>query len=157
MIAVYKYYVIITNLMINNKAISPIIATVLLITLAVVVGTLILKFGNEYLKQLSPPADCSQVNFEAGIYLESNGDLTLEVSNIGNIKIDSFTIKIKDENENTDLKEIPISVAPSESIRQIPQFTISENSDITIIPHIKNTQDKIVQCPEEFGKPIFIR
>ncbi len=137
-----------------NKAISSIIATVLLIALTIVTGTLILRFGNEYLKQLSPPADCSQVNFEAGIYEEIDETFSLEISNTGNKEIQSFIMEIKDTNQNIELKEIPISVVPSESKRQNLNFTISENLKIYLIPQVKNTQDKIVPCSTEVSKSI---
>ncbi len=139
----------------KNKGVSPIIATVLLITLTIIAGTILLNFGSDYLKQLSPPPDCSGVNFDAGIYRESNGNLNLEISNTGNAKIEAITIQIKDENENIELKEIPISVESSESKKQTIEFTISENSEIRIIPQVKNTQDKLVQCPD-FSKLILL-
>lgn len=138
----------------NIKAVSPMIATIILIAITVLTGTLIFKFGNDSLANLSPPADCSQVNFNAGIFQESDESLTFEVENVGDIKLESFIIQVKDEADNLNNYNLDLSVNPAESKKQTLDFTISENSEIKIIPEIKNTQDKIAQCSEEFGKLI---
>jgi flagellin-like protein len=136
----------------KKRGISPIMATVVLITITVLAGTLIFKFGNDSLKQLSPPADCSPVNFDAGIYQERDNTISFEIINTGNIKIESFILKVKDTLENIETHKINIPVEISESRKETLEFQIQENTIITIIPEIKNTQDKIVQCPEDFEK-----
>ena len=139
---------------IKNKGISPILATLILITITVLAGTLIFKFGNESLAQLSPPADCSELNFDAGLYQELDNKVSFEVSNTGNTNIESFILKVKDSSDNIETHEISLQVKPAESERQTLDFEISENAMVSVIPQIKNTQGKTFQCGEEFEKSV---
>ena len=135
-----------------KKAISPIIATVVLLTLVVVIAGMIYKSGNEFLTQLSPPAECSQVSFDAGIFQETDGTISLELTNNG-VKIDSLILEIiSEDTSQSDKKLISISAKPGESVRQSLNFEIPEDSKIKIIPQIKNAKDEISSCSDEFAK-----
>lgn len=138
----------------NLKGISPIIATVVLITLVVVIAGMIYKSGNEFLTQLSPPAECSQVSFDAGIFQETDGTISLELTNNG-VKIDSLILEIFSESlGQSDNQQVSILAKPGESVRQSLNFEIPKDSKIKIIPQIKNAKDEISSCTEEFSKVV---
>ena len=136
---------------INKKGLSPIIATVVLLTLVVVLAGMIYKSGNEFITQLSPPADCSSVSFDAGLFRELDNTISLELTNTGNVIIYSIVLQIS-SNENSDNSELPILLNLGESVKQKINLEITEESKIRIIPEIKNAKDEISSCPDEFGK-----
>ena len=140
----------------NKKGLSPLIATVVLITLVVVIAGIVYKSGTEFIAQLSPPADCTEVSFEAGIFQEIDGSKTIELTNKGEVKIESFALQIE-LNGNSDYTDLPISLGKAESIKQPLNLDITEDSQIKIIPQVKNAKGEIIKCSKEFGKLITIR
>jgi len=99
---------------IKNKGLSPLIATVVLITLVVVIAGIIYQSGNEFLAQLSPPADCTGISFDAGIFQEDDGSNNLELENKG-IKIESLILEITSESTGqSDNRELSLSANSGE-------------------------------------------
>lgn len=138
-----------------KKGISPIIASVILLTIVVVLAGIVYKFSNELLTSFSPPVNCKGVEFEAGIFQEADGKKTLEIRNKGNLNIEFSYLQIINEvTGNINNQEISISINSGDSNKQNLVFEIPIGSKIKIIPQIKNAENKIYSCPEEFSKLI---
>jgi|SRR3989338_1106969 len=140
-----------------KKGVSPIIATVILIAITVSIAFIIFSSANDFLTQLSPPADCTGVFFKAGIY-KSNSGYTLEVTNEGNKEIKGFNLIISDESiGESDLIEIPINVKFGQSASQeIEIKRILDEKNLFLIPIINNIQDSPVSCADAFAKKVNI-
>ncbi|MGV8142822.1 MAG: archaellin/type IV pilin N-terminal domain-containing protein [Candidatus Pacearchaeota archaeon] len=142
-------------MIINNKGISPIIATVVLLTLVVVLAGIIYKSGNEFIAQLSPPAECGNVYFDAGLFKETDGKIVLELENRGTTVIESIELEIISESTGqSDKQIIPISASPAQSVRYTIDFGISDGSTAKIIPQIKNAEGVVSPCPDELGQVV---
>ena len=130
-----------------RKGVSPIIATVLLITITIIIAFIIFSFGNEFITQLSPAPNCEGVVFEAGIYETAEG-YKLDVNNLGNENIEGFSLIIENEREGkTDLKSIPTYLKAGESTSEKINFEYNIlGKEVKIVPSIKNAQDKVVAC-----------
>ncbi len=136
----------------NNKAISPIIATVVLLTLVVVIAGIIYKSGTEFIGGLSPPAQCDEVSFDAGFFKEPDGSISVELTNQG-IRIESLSLEIISEsNGQSDNQIVFLSANPGESVKQQVNFEIPDGSKIKIIPQIYNAKGEVTSCPSESGK-----
>src|SRR3989338_5383987 len=79
-----------------KKGVSPVIAAVILLTLTTLLGFIIFSSSMSFITQLSPPADCPDVIFEAGLYQENN-KLFLEIDNIGNVNIAGAEILVDNQ------------------------------------------------------------
>ncbi len=136
----------------KNKGISPLIATVVLITLVVVIAGIVYKFGTDFVTQLSPPPDCKAVSVKAGIFEESDGTTIIEIENRG-VRIESLMLEIMSESSGqSDNKEVLISVNQGESVKQVLNFEISQGSTVRIIPKIKNAEGKVSSCSSDFSR-----
>lgn len=88
----------------NKRGISPIIATVLLISLAVIVSVIIFlwarNFVSERVEKFGQPIQysCENINFEAEAISRPEGGITAAVVNRGNVPIYAFEIKQKNVN-----------------------------------------------------------
>lgn len=85
----------------NKKGLSPAIATVLLISLALVLAALIFIWANSLLKEknqkFGEPIEnaCQKISFEAEMYQNSIGTMQLHVVNRGTVSIQNFDVKLK--------------------------------------------------------------
>ncbi len=128
-----------------KKGVSPVIATVILLTLTILLGAIILNSSMNFIADLSPPADCPEVVFEAGLYLENN-NLILEINNIGNTNIAGIELAADNQQGTIETTELatatPIGMSSSTTINN---FNISPNSIITA--HAQVIQNnKLVTC-----------
>ena len=88
-----------------RKGVSPIIATVILIAITVSLAYIIFNSSKDFITELSPAPDCTDVAFEARIYVVGNS-YNLEVNNIGN-KLRGFNFIVSEESTGkTDLEVI---------------------------------------------------
>lgn len=138
-----------------RRGVSPIIATVILIAITVSIAFIIFSSTRDFLTQLSPPADCTNVFFQAGIY-KSNGGYTLEVTNEGNKEIEGFNLIISDESlGESDLMEIPMKVKFGQSASQEIEIERSlDGKNLFLIPIINNIQNSPVPCADAFAEKV---
>ncbi|MFH1290097.1 MAG: hypothetical protein ABIH92_01695 [Nanoarchaeota archaeon] len=76
----------------EKRGLSPIIATVLLVSLGLVIAVSVFTWGSNLLLTLSPPVDCDGVSIRAEIS-DSEGNQYLGVVNLGTVEIRGFVIK----------------------------------------------------------------
>ena len=140
-----------------KKAVSPLIATVILIAISVTLGLIIFSSSSGFIEQLSPPTDCSRVSFNAGLYLENN-QIILEVDNIGNEIIEGFDIQINNKaQDSSNTRTIDLQVQIGESALKVLQLQeLTDNSILTLIPRIRTTENNIAPCEKDVGKIIVI-
>lgn len=140
---------------INNKGISPIITTVLLISLVIVLGLIVFtwskgflgervtKFENEDIENV-----CDRVELDAEYY--ENGGNYMILRNKGNVPV--YKIMIKTEfkgKEDIEIKEESLGVA---EIKEI-SFSGAEFSSIKVIPvllGLKGDSQVEYTCKDKF-------
>lgn len=136
-----------------KRGVSPIIATVMLIAITVTLTGIIFVSSSGFIAQLSPPPDCSGVDFEAGIY-----DNQLEINNRG-VKIDGFVVQLKNPSiDAIDIRDIDIKVTSAESASYAIDFQdeIMADTQVIIIPKITNAKNSIAACGDEFGEVVSV-
>jgi len=153
----------------KKKAISPVIATVLLVAMVIVIGLIIFswakgfqeeavtKFGGENIE-----LTCEKVTFEAD-YSQSGG--TLFLSNLGNVPIFGINAKIYKDGSHETKNLGGISNWPEIGLPQGATFSENLASDfggaerVVLIPTLRGTSgkgEKIHICDDRFGKEIQI-
>lgn len=140
-----------------KRGVSPVIAAVILIVITAVLGAIIFSSSNEFIAQLSPPADCSSVSFNAGLYLENN-QIIIEVDNIGNADIDGFDIQSDNEAQGSSNRQtIDLQVLKGQSASQNLQLEeIDLSSKLTLIPRVKNAKNEVAVCADVFGRQVTV-
>lgn len=135
-----------------RKGVSPLIATVLLISITVVLGIIIFTSGSEFLEQLSPAPYCGLVAFKAGIYAE-NGVYNLEVDNTGTQEIQGFEITVYDKSKGqVDTQKIDFKLESGKSGFKTLSFAESiSGKEISITPIVNNVKSVAKPCEKKFG------
>src|SRR3989304_6163373 len=151
-----------------KKAVTPVIATTLLVAMVVVIGLIIFlwfrgftqeaisKFGGTNVELV-----CKDVIFDSSY---SSGELFL--SNIGNVPIYSFKLKVEKpgSHETLDIEDVTGSW-PEAGLNQGGVFSgdisssVSDAEKITVIPVLRGTTDKGVRthvCDEQYGEEIIL-
>lgn len=151
-----------------KKGVSPVIATTLLIAMVVVIGLIIFlwfrgftqeaitKFGGTNIELV-----CKDVIFDSSY---SAGDLFL--SNIGNVPIYSFELKVETPGSHETLYIEDVTGSwPITGLNQGGTFSGSIGSSasgaekITLIPILRGTSDegiKTYACDEQYGEEIIL-
>jgi|TARA_B100001971_G_C18223406_1_gene558735 flagellin-like protein len=143
----------------NKKAVSPVIATVLLIGLVIVIALIIFLWFKGLTQEAITKFDknvelvCDDVKFEAD-YSEG----ILSISNIGNTPIYGIKVKIS-ESENYETKDLnDLSEWPSTGLNQGRTFSgdisfnIANADSITLIPVLVGSSEsgeRTYTCDEE--------
>jgi len=131
----------------TKKALSPVIATVLLVSLAIVLGTIIYSFNVGFLANLSPPANCDRMAFKAEI---SNSNL--DITNLGRLPITEAIIKLKTPGSLETIETITHTISPGRT-ESIPLSESYSQEEYIISPQI-TVEDKQRNCPDEFSQTI---
>lgn len=103
----------------DRRALSPVIATTMLILLVLVLAAIIFLwmkgFVSEQIMKFDKPTEqiCQEVSFDAQL----TSPTELEISNTGNIPISSFEIKRVLPSGNSEIKNFAFSVDPGQAIR----------------------------------------
>ncbi len=122
----------------NKKALSPVIATVLLVMLVLVLASIIFLwargFVSEQIEKRGQPVEnvCKDVSFNA--QLVSEGAPFIEITNLGNIPIYQFDIK-QINGGNEQIKSYSISVDPGASVKE-DLIIDSQTKKIIVYPAI---------------------
>jgi len=138
--------------MVNKKAISPLIATLLLIAFTVALGVMIMNFGKNIVDDYG---DCKSINVELDnfpgsiCYLEESSQLSFTVVNKGKTDVSSLAIKSTNLKEYGDDKvqefNVPNSqIKASETISKTYPYSKPESLKLEIIPKIlkQNQEEK---------------
>lgn len=142
----------------NKKGVSPIIATVLLITLVIILITLIMVwvkgFVNERISKEGALSDaelkCTQINLELknirGIVSDTGKlQLIVEVVNTGSEDLAAVAIRLEN-NGITDVKTLEERIKPFETLSKTFDSDLSiPGTKVTLIPHVR---------PEGIGAPL---
>lgn len=121
----------------EKRGISPIIASIFLIALAAVIGSLIFYFSASFIPDpvllSGSPIEfaCEQVNIKAALFQQD-----LEISNIGNVHLAGIQIKISNQGEI-----IPYAI--TQTIQSGKSIAINLNEQNIFI----KSQDKISITP----------
>ena len=149
----------------NKKAISPVIATVLLIAMVVVIALIIFLWFKGMTKEAivkfgkNVELNCKDVSFDASY---SSG--TLSISNVGG-NVPLFSMKIKEISEGSyetkDLRDLSknwpdVGLNPGKVFSE--QITFSGVKKIIVIPVLLGNTESNIQktfvCDEQYGKEI---
>jgi hypothetical protein len=95
----------------NKKGISVIVASVLLILLAVILSVVIYEKTKEVIVSFSPEVDCYGLDFRAEIIREPSANY-LDVVNLGNLQIEGFYIKVYSGGEVVIYEEVLRTLEP---------------------------------------------
>ena len=143
----------------KRKAISPVVATVLLIAMAIVIGVIvilwtrglisesIIKFGKNV------ELVCGEVQFEAS-YTEP----VLYISNIGTVPIHDFKIKIFEDGSHSS-EDLDLILGQGQT-NSIPLDLSADVEKIILIPVLLGSSDegeKIFVCDDQYGLEISLQ
>jgi len=152
--------------MINKKAVSPVIATVLLIVMVIIIGLIIFLWFRSFIPEQKEKFGrnielaCTDVAFQSG-YDSSTGILT--ISNTGTVPIYSINLKIAKDRGHTTTSITELDGSwPSLGLRQgILYNSISldfdSSDEVLIIPILAGTsegEDPTHVCNEEYGQEL---
>jgi len=127
----------------KKRAITPVIATVLLISISLILAVIIVVWARSTIVQLNPQTNpqCEEIYFNAEI-LNINNKYYLAAVNLGNINITSFQISVVKTGAIENRENIKESLSPGES-KEIQLTKIQkEDKKFLIIP---------ANCPEKYG------
>lgn len=153
----------------KKKAISPVVATVLLISLVLILAVVIYLWARAFLpekivKMEGPIEDmCPSVAFVAEY---DSGRSVLRVQNNGNVPINGFEVAKKSA-FGTEYISGEFTVTPSLKGGEMHEFTlgtdqlaqIGTSGDMLVVPSLlgrseKDEQLKAFVCDEEFGQTV---
>jgi flagellin-like protein len=144
----------------KKRGISPLVATVLLIAFTVVLRILVILWGRNFLEERAQKTeqlaqkkvDCLNVDIDAlsvsRTSKDPNSDIHLELENQGNIDIDRFIFKIKND-------EIQTKEGQGLEIGSVFDYAINDDfggaETIDIIPGIKpkGRGAPLIPCSEQ--------
>lgn len=145
----------------KKKAVAPLIATVLLISLAVILAAIIYfwvrGFISEQIEKFGQSAEesCKLISFDADLIKgETGSEFFLDLTNIGQIPINEFDIKKFSAGESN-VERIEAGLGPGDS-KSIQIGDLINTNTITVIPvllgTVKGTSNrKSFKCTEELG------
>ena len=127
----------------NKKAISPLIATILLVAFAVSIGALIMNWTSSPSNNINLPASCSAVDFEILSSCVSDTEIVISLQNNGEADISS--ILLRDNSGSMINYRIPTSVvlkSESQTLRIAKQDFNS--ADFEFVPIVISGIDELV-------------
>jgi flagellin-like protein len=137
----------------NKKAISPLVATILLVAFAVSIGALIMNWTSST-SGISLPASCSSVDLELLSSCTSDTEIVISLQN--NAPADISSVLLKDNSGSMINYRIPGSmIASSESKVFKIQKQEFDSVDFEIIPIVISGIDELV-CTSKKIESIFL-
>lgn len=141
----------------NNRGVSPVIASVLLVLLVVILSLMVFLwakgFVTEQIEKFGKPIDqqCAAINFDV-----ARSGNSLKIVNRGNIDIGSFDIKLK-QGGTTEVKNFNFDVPAGDAVDQAVTLTMADGSKpdvITVYPTLIGTvvgaeSNKIYTCVDQ--------
>ncbi len=142
----------------NKKAISPLIAAVLLIAFAVALGAIVMNWGRTYTQeQIDTATERSNEELECGLdvelaikevagepmlyYTNSTGNLTFMVENVGRKTINSLrVIIIGQDSKNVSITDLSDSkIVPGGILKRDIIYDNASIDQVTFIPYLNTT------------------
>jgi len=142
--------------MIERKGISPVIASVMLIVIVLVLGSVVFFWGKGFITDLEPPLlECENVNFEAGVICFF-GDCALEVINRGNIELHAFEVKKIETGQiyGVGYLDEGLSIGNSKLVKLEGEYNSGDK--FLIIPLIADDSGESRKCGDEYGREIIV-
>jgi flagellin-like protein len=149
----------------NKRGVSPVIATVLLISIVIVLSGIVYLwaqgFVTEGTQKFGEPIEraCDSIDFAADV-VPSNGDYVLEINNRANVPLYGFDVKILGEGTVKVHETTPQTVDQGESAQiTLPGSEFSGVSDLIIVPIILGEKGKGKEpftCPDQTGVGVTI-
>lgn len=151
----------------NKKGISPLIATIFLIAVAVALGSIVMSLGQEYVTRASSGVAapiCTELNFEVKAirYAPSTNSLRISFDNKGS-QIDGFLLKVFNQDFSeltTERIETPLEAYNVGVVEVVlDRSEISRVYEIVIVP-LENSGNDAIACDElsktfTYNSPIF--
>lgn len=144
----------------KKRAVSPLIATVLLISFAVALGSVVLNWGRNL--DISSEDICSEVEIQikslgnSDVCYKKDGDrtyLNFVIENEGNIKVEGLGIWVVGQKGTKILDFDQLTIQPK-GVLDVNDDTVSYNADtfgdlksVQFLPKVKNEDDVIDICP----------
>lgn len=156
-------------MMFNKRGITPVIATALLVGLAVVIAFIIFLWAKstlaeQYLKFNEPvERSCDSINFESEIYRIGN-EYKFSVVNRGNVPLYGFKIYHDGDGEVKEVANIqcigsngaPITLANGESCEK-SILGVNSEMNVIVVPQMlaeRGNQEVPYTCDRSFGEEI---
>jgi len=139
----------------NKKGVSPVIATVLLVSMAIVLALIIFIWARAFISEGGEKmgetikASCEKVNIE----VEAFQDRVL-VKNSGNIPLYGVKVMKVSFGSTTKLNEFEESISGGESVSISEGINLDEGEDIIVIPMLlgeSGEEKKVFACDNDFG------
>lgn len=154
------------NIKTKKKAISPIVATALLVGMTIVMGMAIFVWARWFIQEQvtkfgqSSEQVCEQLSFDAKLVRIGSNIYDLYFTNSGNVPIHSIDLK-KVGKGKSEIDRRDIKVNEGESVKEGVNIDRILYDKITIIPVILGnvrgtTNKKAYPCPKEYGKTVLI-
>ena len=145
----------------SKKGVSPVVATILLIAIVIILATIIFFWARAFVIERAQKfgraveLSCSEVNFEAGVFCESE-DCFLDIVNRGDIPIYGFEIKDFTNPgtvlKKTTLEQGTITIGQTTSIYL--DVGIASGDKLLVVPKILGETDSgkaVYTCTDNFG------
>ena len=141
----------------KKKGVSPVIATVLLISIVIILGVIIFLWARGFVEESAQKSDravdmsCDDINFEAGYNAGK-----IDVVNRGNVPIYGFNVKARGAATIlvTNIQEQTLAQGASNSF----DYTREADTELHVIPMILGETEsggKVVHtCDDSVGFPI---
>ncbi len=138
----------------EKKGLSPIIATVLLISLVVVLAAIIFMWARGFISEQiekagqSAEAACTGIDFDAEQTPVSSTIIKLNIVNRGNVPIYSFHIEQIKSGGDTEITEFKNAGVPAEGTTEVSVTLDPTTNEIILYPAILgNIQDSETKSP----------
>jgi len=132
------------KMVIQKRALSPVIATVLLVMLVVVIAIIVFLAAKslirEQLEKFEKPIEeaCEQVKFDIELGDTSEFPITCKIANRGNIAINSFDLK-EIKGPNSEINSLEIFVNSGKVVTKNLVFQTTEPEEIIFYPRVLGT------------------
>ena len=149
----------------NNKGISPLIATVLLIGFTIVLGAMIITWGTDFFRSTTEKVDkdrenallcTSRLEFqivdvkcaEGKVFVENSGSIDIVEMKLRSHKRADGTVTVQDINQSINVfGKIPIDVANLNELSKVDAIATVKTTDGTDIVCNNAIRERTINCP----------
>lgn len=139
--------------MMNKRGMSSIVATLLLISMAIVIAVFVFSWNKNIILELSPGVNCDGVAFRAEIYFQ-DGNYYLDVVNLGGVGLEGFVIKSVSESEIKTEEEVVYTVEPGRT-EHVGLSREYSSGNFLVVPKVAgraNGENSVLgTCEESYG------
>ena len=148
----------------EKKGLSPVVATILLISLALILALIIYFYARGFIGEVPEKFGrdislaCADVDFDADVAFDGvTGDVSIDLINRGNIPLYGIEVRSKSDGTISITKpfQTTISTGATAHITATPdELTASSGDDLILVPILlgtKNDQKQQYTCDDSFG------